>query len=330
MVVLLLGLTDSLEPATPDTIRELQEQFGIAYETEDWPAAIQIGTHLARASPAEGSSAYNLACVYARSGDSKMALQWLRSSAEAGFSTSRLLATDPDLHLIRKETEFERIAARVEENRLSHFEWFTAEARKADPLVVLPDDYDPSKPAPLIVALHGRGADGRDVARVWQEVARQRGAILVAPNAVRVLGGGYQWRFLDESVWLVTHTIASVAEKYAVDERKIMLTGFSQGAYIAMIAGMRQPERYCGLVLASGFYNPEDLAMPPLNQENPPRVQFLVGSEDPSAQSYRQAIKALKAAGWNARLRVYPGVGHTFPTRRKADLKRTLGFVCGF
>jgi acetyl esterase/lipase len=308
----LLAPTESLEPASPDSIQELQKQFRAAYESEDWPTAIEIGTQLARTLADEGSSAYNLACAYARSGDSERALQWLRSSAEAGFSTSRLLASDPDLDLIRQETEFEGIAARVEENRLSHFEWFTDQAREIEPLVVLPDDHDPAKPAPLIVALHGRG-----------------GAILVAPDAIRVLGGGYQWRFLDESVWLVTHTIASVAEKYAVDDHKILLTGFSQGAYIAMVAGLRQPERYCGLVLVSGFYDPEDWAMPTLDQDNPPRVQFLIGSEDSSAPSYRQAIKAFKAAGWKARLRIYPGVGHAFPTLRKADLKRVLDFVCG-
>ena len=89
-VVLLLGLSESLEPASSDPIRELQEQFRAAYESEDWPTAIEIGTQLARVRPAEGSSAYNLACAYARSGDAKMALQWLRSSAEAGFSNSRL------------------------------------------------------------------------------------------------------------------------------------------------------------------------------------------------------------------------------------------------
>jgi predicted esterase len=277
----------------------------------------------------EGRSAYNLACAYARSGDSENALLWLGASASAGFANSRLLAADSDLDPVRGNPEFEEIAARVEANRLANFEWFASQARETDPLVVLPDGYDPAEPAPLIVALHGRGTNGQDIARAWEEIARQRGAILVAPDALRPYASGYQWRFVDESVWLVTHTIDSMIERYAVDESRIMLTGFSQGAYVAMIAGLRQPERYCGLALVSGFYDPEDWAMPPLSQDNPLKVQFLTGSEDRSAPSYRQAVKVFKAAGWEAKLRIYPGVGHVFPTQDMSDLKRVLGFVCG-
>ena len=130
--------------------------------------------------------------------------------------------------------------------------------------VVLPDGYDPVKPAPLIIALHGRGGNGKNMAAAWDEIANDVGAILVAPDALRPLGMGYDWRFVDESEWLVLLTLDRVLERYAIDEQRIVLTGLSQGAHIAFM---------------------------------------MIGSEDRSVETYRVAIKDFKEAGWNAKLR---------------------------
>lgn len=294
LLVLLPSSTSLLEPASPDPIRELQDRFRAAYENEDWPRAIEIGTQLACTLRDEGGSAYNLAGADARSGDATDALSWLESSAAAGFSKSRLLATDADLDSVRREERFTQVTARVEANRLANFEWFTARARKANPLVKLHENYDPANPAPSIVALHGRGTNGRDITRVWREVARQRGALLVAPDALRSFADDLKRRYVDESVWLATQTVTGTIEKHTADDGKILLTGFSQGAYVAMIARPRRLERYCGLVLVSGFSDPEDSTMPSLNQKSSLRVQSLTGSNDPSAPSYRRATETSK------------------------------------
>jgi predicted esterase len=329
VAMLLTGLSVSAVSSKNDDPRQLQERIRQAFDEEDWPAAIEAGTRLARAQPAGGVAAYNVACAYSRSGDTAGALKWLGESARLGFAITRLLNEDPDLAAVRDEDGFAEIVERVERNRREEFEWFSNTAREAEPLVILPDGYDPEVPAPLIIVLHGRGDSGKSIARAWDEVANETGAILVAPDALRPLWTGYEWRFVDESVWYVLLTLDRVRERYSVDEQRIVLTGFSQGAHVALVTALRHPERFCGLVPVSGDFDPRLEVIPPAEDGPTPRVWLLIGSEDRSAQSYREAHKAFRAAGWTAKLRIEKGLGHVFPVRDRKELRKVLNFVCG-
>ena len=327
MVVIVLSVSASLSQS--DDPRQLRERLQEAFDQEDWPTAIEVGTRLARIQPAGGVAAYNLACAYSRSGDKVNALKWLDESARQGFSITRLVTDDPDLAAVRAEGGFAEIAEKIERNRQEEFEWFSETARAAEPLVILPDDYDPEVPAPLILVLHGRGDSGKNIARAWDDVANETGAILVAPDALRPLWTGYEWRFVDESVWYVMLTIDRIVERYSVDEQRIVLTGFSQGAHVALVTGLRHPERFCGLVPVSGDFDSRQETIPEAGERATPRVWLMIGSEDRSAPSYREALKAFRAAGWTAKLRVAKGFGHTFPVRDRSELRRVLEFVCG-
>ena len=322
------ALCATIAPAQDPELRRLRQEMQQAFDREDWPAAIEIGLRVAEMQPLGGVAAYNLACAYARNGDTANALAWLEKAAEQGFSVTRLVASDSDLDSLRDDEAFDEIAARITANREQEFEWFVEEARATEPLVLLPDGYDPEKPAPLIIALHGRGGNGKSIAVHWKEIANEVGAIVVAPDALRPLVGGYEWRFVDESEWLTLFTLDRMLERYAIDERRVVLTGFSQGAQVAFTTGVRHPERFCGLVLVSGNYDADDAEIARAGEAPMPSVWLAIGSEDPSVATYREALEDFKAAGWKAKLRVVKGVGHTFPLRDAKELRKVLAFAC--
>ena len=56
---------------------------------------------------------YDLACARARAGETRRALDALRTALDRGFADAALLASDPDLASVRKLPEFEELAKRV-------------------------------------------------------------------------------------------------------------------------------------------------------------------------------------------------------------------------
>lgn len=60
------------------------------------------------------TTAYNMACAYARRGETGPAVQWLETALREGFRDARLLETDADLDSIRSDRAFAALMARFE------------------------------------------------------------------------------------------------------------------------------------------------------------------------------------------------------------------------
>ncbi|MEJ2581808.1 MAG: hypothetical protein P8127_09285, partial [Acidobacteriota bacterium] len=81
-VMILTALSSAAQE--PVEVQVLRRAFDEAYHLEDWEEAIEIGLDLVELVP-RSVEQYNLACVYAHSGDSRSALRWLERSAANGF-----------------------------------------------------------------------------------------------------------------------------------------------------------------------------------------------------------------------------------------------------
>jgi pimeloyl-ACP methyl ester carboxylesterase len=89
--------------------------------------------------------------------------------------------------------------------------------------VQLPADYDPSKPWPLLVTLHGANGNGTDWIRTWVRTAGTR-YILVAPTTPR-----HTWSARQGHYYVLT-ALREMTEKLNVDPDRIYLDGMSMGA----------------------------------------------------------------------------------------------------
>ncbi len=133
----------------------------------------------------------------------------------------------------------------------------------------------PAAPAASLIVLHGLGASGDDFVPVCQAMdLRAVGGLRVilpqAPDRPVSINGGYRmpaWydigldatgqrvedeRGLRESQRSIEALIAREVER-GIPASRIVLMGFSQGAAMTLMTGLRHPQRLAGLVALSGY-----------------------------------------------------------------------------
>lgn len=120
-------------------------------------------------------------------------------------------------------------------------------------LVQLPPHFDPNESYPLIVVLHGavsRQTALPDVAdsttaffgRPFMEQAAASGLIAVFPYSTR----RYNWMMPDDGFELVPALVREVKHMYPIDDRRVYVTGHSNGATGAFSYLMKQPSLFAG------------------------------------------------------------------------------------
>lgn len=126
-----------------------------------------------------------------------------------------------------------------------------------------------SREAPLLVLLHGRGADENDLPPIVDYVARGWNAVSIrAP--IEFQGGGYAWyhflqsggpdeKTLAGSVKALEATLADVHEVYPTSPTVYL--GFSQGALMALVMATLRLPGLVGAAALSG-YMPKDELLP--------------------------------------------------------------------
>lgn len=311
---------------SPEDPAEVLRNFGDAYRAEQIVEAIGLGLEYERLSPGNPRHQYNMACVYALAGNETTASAWLRRSIENGFRWPSTLRIDPDLDLLRPTDAWPRYQAVVRKNSEA-FRTAVRTAYDANPPIFLePESRSDEEPAPLIIALHGYGDRPDHYPRLWGPAAARFDAVLVAPRGPEVYGTGYSWDNVDDAEAIVLAAVDWASDRFSIDPGRIILTGFSQGGFVTLAVGMRHPDRFAGLIPMAGPYDPER-DRPSAAGPDAPRLCFMVGSEDRAESAVRRAAKDCEAAGYAVRLRIFHGIGHTFPRMTKRELGKALRFV---
>ena len=308
---------------------DLLTAFQQAYRSGQWQAALDAGLELESLGPGDPVHRYNLACVAALAGRPDDALAWLERAAESGFWRLPLLERDSDLDGVRGHPGFADAAAAVGLNYQAYRRLVAERFEAAPPLLMVPPDHRADEPTAIVVALHGHGGRAEGYPTLWRRAASKAGAVLVIPQAVRRSGPGFTWSDPDEADVIVGLTLEWVRNRITVDEDRIVLTGFSEGGFVAMVLGTRHPETYAGVIPMAGGYIPEIDAPPAAAGGPAPVYYFMVGSLDDSADAVRRAADDFRVAGYEVGLRVLAGTGHTFPRNTDKELGRALRFALG-
>jgi polyhydroxybutyrate depolymerase len=128
-----------------------------------------------------------------------------------------------------------------------------AGGRDRNYMLVVPEGYAPQAPYPLVFVLHGGGgtAAGARTQTDLEKVAAGH-AVFVYPDAI---GGNWDLNApastngdvaLFDAILLVAHNTL------CIDPRRVFVTGFSNGAYMANQLGCRRGDRIRGLVTHAG------------------------------------------------------------------------------
>ena len=116
-------------------------------------------------------------------------------------------------------------------------------------LLHVPRSLDRTKPAPLVMSLHGAGgwpALQRDVSQ-WDELADRKGFIVVYP-AGRDSAGPRVWRMTGQSdPQYIADLIDELSRRYSIDPKRIYANGLSNGGGMSFALSCRMPERFAAI-----------------------------------------------------------------------------------
>jgi len=196
--------------------------------------------------------------------------------------------------------------------------------------VYLPRGFERQEELPLVVYLHGASSGGDDGLRQTEgglgDAIRRNPewfpAVALFPQAPANRG----WE--EEIADLVLRQIDATIAEFDLDPDRVYLTGSSMGGEGVYYLAMRHPRRFAGLVVSCGSpFTPawrlEELGRPPVDRSGAsfdevagalrglPLRSFHGGEDDiVETQEARAMQRALSAAGVDAALKEYPGLGH--------------------
>jgi S-formylglutathione hydrolase FrmB len=212
----------------------------------------------------------------------------------------------------------------------------TAVGRQQHVTVVVPSDPAPHTPRPLLVFLHGRGADDRSYldAPMFTALRRlgSRAPIVTLPD-----GADHSyWHDRADGAWgryITDEVIPRVVRRFDADARRVAIGGISMGGFGALDLAERLPRRWCavgahspalwqtaGETADGAFDDADDFAAHDVIARaatadgaaalSAQPLWVDAGDEDPFLPGDRAFVGALQAAGdTRVRLDIKPG-GH--------------------
>lgn len=171
-----------------------------------------------------------------------------------------------------------------------------------DGLLIVPANYRPESPAPLLVLLHGASGSARRVTSLFT-VADELGIIVLAPESRDRTWDAIRGEFGPDIDFLnraLTHTF----DCCAVDKRRLAIGGFSDGASYGLSVGLASGDLFTHVVACSpGFVIPG----PPRGK---PRIFISHGTADQILHidtTSRRIVPELKRAGYQITYREFEG-----------------------
>jgi phospholipase/carboxylesterase len=191
--------------------------------------------------------------------------------------------------------------------------------------VFVPEDYDPARAYPVVMALHGGSGHGRLFLWTWVREARSRGVIVVAPTAV-----GTTWSIMEPDLDArnLVRVLEQVARTWRVDRTRMLLTGMSDGGTFTLVSGIDEDSPFTHLAPVAASFHPLLLTMAQPRRLLGLPVYLVHGALDwmfPVSVA-RSAYGALDAAGAKVVYREIADLSHTWPRDENA---RMLGWFLG-
>ncbi len=183
----------------------------------------------------------------------------------------------------------------------------------------VPEYYDPARPCPLVVALHGGSGNGGAFLWSWLREARTRGFVLIAPTAL-----GSTWSLAEPEVdgSNIARIVDEVAGKRNIDPSRRLLTGMSDGGTFTYVYGLRADCGFSHLAPIAATFHPLIMAMADADRVRDLPICIVHGSADwmfPPEMA-QTAERALRQAGAKVTYREIPDLSHTYPRDENARL----------
>jgi phospholipase/carboxylesterase len=189
----------------------------------------------------------------------------------------------------------------------------------------IPRQYHPSRPAPLVLLLHGSGGDARHGLQLLEHLADSNGLILVATASTGPTWDAIHSHRYGPDLALLDQALAYVFSRYAVDAGHTAIGGFSDGASYALSVGLANGGLFSHVIA----YSPGFIA--PTSPEGKPSIFISHGTHDavlPIDPCSRKIVPRLRKAEYLVMYEEFEG-GHTIPPAvAQRSIDWFLGPVC--
>ena len=178
-----------------------------------------------------------------------------------------------------------------------------------DGFLFVPPDYSPSRPAPLLVLLHGAG----QTSSLWSgsqltSLYGSRNIVVLAPDS-RNVSWDIAFGGFGPDVEFIDMALAYTFERCVIDPASIALGGFSDGASYALSLGASNGDLFSHLIAYSpGFFGPEPV-------RGKPKIFVSHGTADPIlpfSWTSSKLVPDLISKGYDVKFVQFAG-GHTVP-----------------
>jgi len=162
--------------------------------------------------------------------------------------------------------------------------------------IYIPPNLDRTKPAPLVIALHGGGGNAiKEEGRVaYNKYANRDGWIVVYPNGVeghwndlRGFQGFISHRENIDDVGFIKALILKLSDEYTIDDKRVFVTGGSNGGMMSLTLGARLADRVAAIAPMVGsmtrpvyetFHPSRPVSLLMINDKGDPKVPWEGGS----------------------------------------------------
>ena len=235
------------------------------------------------------------------------------------------LTNDAELAPLQADQRFTRLVRKLDERYVAD-----AAAAQPDLLIRGPAGQPGPDGRPLLVALHGNNSNARETARYWSSAVNE-GWVVAIPQSSEIGAspGAFTWNDRARLAAEIPVHIVRAKELHRIDERRIVIGGFSMGGSqaIALPLALGLPVRGI-LTVAAWLPDAREFAtLIAKGAAKGRRAYVVVGDADPSYDGARELVDLFTAAGVTAELDVRTGLGHEYPADMDVTLARALEFV---
>lgn len=314
-----------------------------AYQSAKYAEAARLYLTALEHDISNSGDIYNLACCYGLLKQDTLAALYLKRAFRAGFDDVEHVKRDPDFDSVRTRPVFAAVVdslAALDSTIARAGLQVNVEATCLVPgYVRLPADYDSTRAYPLVIGLHGYGADPKSFARLYERAGDPE-LIYVCLQASYAFGAGrdlgYSWSTwnrddstVDErSARLSSDFIAAAAHQLSTRFKTngTWLLGFSQGCFMAYRTGIGHHDLFKGIICFGGGLDTMSLGAADYAAAKGLRVFASHGKEDRMVE-YKYGTTTrdfLKRKGFNVTFVDFKG-GHMVPEEPLRQAVKWMG-----
>lgn len=198
-------------------------------------------------------------------------------------------------------------------------------------VVHIPEDYSQERQYPLFLALHGDPGNIDEFSEYWKpdELLKNGFIVVYVQSSQLLIHDGYGWteNFL-VSRKDIKECYNLVSQKYSVDDKRVIIGGFSGGAMAALDIAMANIIPVKGIIALgpdlTEAFTKENAKMA---AERGVKCVLMEGEVLIPSPELNEMIKIFKEVGFSYKLYINKGIGHAVPEDLSYKLNQAIEFI---